>query len=115
MEIQTKPQITYFNRNESMSSETRRMILDAINDLYDCPLGHSTIILQNWLYGSFDGYDYSDVAISSRELSSITKVDPELGTKISEIFGIIKKYPEKLNNSNQTHFLKYRRQRWQSV
>jgi hypothetical protein len=100
MENLTSPQVTYFNRHESMSSETRRMILDAINDLYDCPLGHSTIILQNWLYGSFDGYDYSDVAISSRELSSITKVDPELGTKISEIFGTIEKYPRTTHPNN---------------
>ena len=85
--------ITYFNRHESMDSETRSMILDTINDLYDCPLGHSTFTMQNWLYGAFDGYDYSEVAIFSHELASITHVDSELGSKISEIFGIIEKYP----------------------
>jgi hypothetical protein len=93
MDIQTTPTITYFNRHESMDSETRHMILDAINDLHDCPLGHSTFTMENWLYGSFDGYDYSDVAIFSHELASITQVDSELGAKISEIFGIIEKYP----------------------
>lgn len=86
-------QITYFNRHESMNSETRKMILETINDLYDCPLGPSTFTMQNWLYGSFDGYDYSDVAIHSHELATITHVDSELGAKISEIFGIIEKYP----------------------
>jgi hypothetical protein len=100
MDIQTQPQITFFNRHESMDSETRRMILDAINDLHDCPLGHSTFTMENWLYGSFDGYDYSDAAIVSQELSSITAVDVELGTKISEIFGIIKNYPRTANPNN---------------
>lgn len=94
--------ITYFNRHESMDSETRKMILSTINDLYDCPLGHSTFTMQNWLYGSFDGYDYSDIAIFSHELASITNVDPDLGSKISEIFGIIEKYPRtKSPNNNQ--------------
>jgi hypothetical protein len=93
---------TYFNRHESMNSETRSIILGTINDLYDCPLGHSTSTIQNWLYGSFDGYDYSSIAIFSHELASITHVDPDLGTKISEIFGIIEKYPRtKEPNNNQ--------------
>lgn len=102
MDIQTSPQITYFNRHESMDSETRRMILDVIVDLRDCPLGCSTAIMENWLYGAFDGYDYSDAVIFSYELASITHVDPELGAKISTIFGIIEKYPrtKKPNNNN---------------
>jgi hypothetical protein len=100
MEIQTKPQITFFNRYENMDSETRRMILDVINDLYECPLGHSTFTMQNWLSGTFDGYDYSDVAIFSHELASITHVDSELGAKISEIFGIIEKYPRTAEPNN---------------
>jgi hypothetical protein len=100
MEIQTTPQITFFNRHESMDSATRRTILDVISELHMCPLGHSTFTMENWLYGSFDGYDYSDVAISSQELSSITAVDVELGTKISEIFGIIEKYPRTTHPNN---------------
>ena len=100
MDIQTKPEITYFNRHESMDSETRRMILDVINDLYECPLGHSTFTMQNWLYGSFDGYDYSDVAIFSHELASITHVDTDLAVKITDIFAIIEKYPRTANPNN---------------
>jgi hypothetical protein len=99
-QMQTEPQITYFNRHENMDSETRRMILDTINDLHMCPLGSSTFTMENWLYGSFDGYDYSEVAIFSHELASITNVDSELGAKISEIFGIIEKYPRTANPNN---------------
>ena len=95
-------QITYFNRHESMNSETRSKILDLINDLYECPLGHSTIIIQNWLYGSFDGYDYSAVAMNSHELKSVRNVDPVLATKISKIFYMISKYKRTVEaNNNQ--------------
>jgi hypothetical protein len=76
-----------------MSSETRGSILDIIADLAICPLGHSTFTMENWLYGSFDGYDYSEIAIPSRELASIKEVDPELAAKIAEIFATIKNYP----------------------
>jgi hypothetical protein len=69
------------------------MILETINDLSECPLGSSTFIMENWLYGSFDGYNYYEVAIQSNELASITAVDAELGAKIVNIFDIINKYP----------------------
>ena len=103
MENLTSPQITYFNRHESMDSETRRMILDVIGDLRDCPLSVSTSIMENWLYGAFDGYDYSDAAITSQELASITNADSELGAKISAIFGIIEKYPRTNKPNNNNH------------
>lgn len=96
----TTSKITFFNRHENMDSETRRMILDTINDLCTCPLGPSTFTMENWLYGAFDGYDYSEVAIYSHELASITQVDSELGAKISEIYGIIEKYPRTKEPNN---------------
>ncbi len=85
-------EIRRFDRHENMSSETRKMILDTIIDLSECPLG-STIVVENWLYGSFDGYNYYEVAIQSNELASITAADPELGDKIVKIFDIINEYP----------------------
>jgi len=85
-------EIRRFDRHENMSSETRKMILDTIIDLSECPLG-STILVENWLYGSFDGYNYYEVAIQSNELASITAADPELGDKILKIFDIINEYP----------------------
>lgn len=100
MENQTQPQIAFFNRHESMDSETRRMILDTINDLHDCPLGHSTFTMENWLYGAFDGYDYSAVALNSNELNSIRIVDAALATKLTQIFYIISIYPRTTNPNN---------------
>jgi len=93
-------QITYFNRHENMDSKTRHMILDVINDLHDCPLAVSTSIMENWLYGAFDGYDYSDVAIFSHELAAITHVDVDLACRITDIFSIIEKYPRTTNPNN---------------
>jgi hypothetical protein len=95
-------QITYFNRHQSMDSKTRKMILHTINDLSDCPLSISTSIVENWLYGSFDGYDYSQIALRSVELTSITIADPQLGETIKEIFQMISKYPKTTEpNGNQ--------------
>ena len=97
-----KNKITYFNRHESMNSETREYIMKTIRDLDECPLGHSTFTIQNWLYGAFDGYDYSAVAIESNELQSIKQVDSELSEKILNSFNTIKKYKRtKEPNSNQ--------------
>ncbi len=86
-------EIRKFNRHENMSSETQKLILETINDVALCTLGHSTFVVENWLFGSFDGYDYSEYAISSTELASITEVDPALGAKITEIFTLINSYP----------------------
>jgi len=86
-------QVTHFNRHQSMNSETRSMILETINELCDCPLGHSTFTVENWLYGAFDGYDYSEIAKPSNELASIMQADPSLGFKILLIFDTIEKYP----------------------
>ena len=86
-------EIRRFNRHENMSSETRGLILEAIGKLTLCPLGHSTFVVENWLFGSFDGYDYSEYAITSTELASITEVDPTLGAKITEIFMLVNSYP----------------------
>lgn len=95
-------QVTYFDRHTSMDSATRKLILRTINSLSDCPLGHSTSTIENWLYGSFDGYDYSKFATISHELESVTETDLELGNQIREIFQTISQYPrtQHLNNNN---------------
>jgi hypothetical protein len=86
--------IPRFNRHEHMDSETRAMILDANVDLSISELGHSTFIIENWLYGAFDGYDYSEHALVSTELKTVTDCDPELGLKLLDIFNKIKNYPK---------------------
>ena len=77
-----------------MDSETRSMILNTIMDLGISSIGYSTSIIENWLYGAFDGYDYSETAIVSNELKTVTDADPELGVKLLAIFNKIKNYPK---------------------
>jgi hypothetical protein len=86
-----------------MNSETREYIMKTIRDLDECPLGHSTFIIQNWLYGAFDGYDYSAVAIESNELRSIKQVDFELSENILKVFNTIEKY-KRTNEPNSNQF-----------
>lgn len=100
METITKP--TFFNRHESMSSETRSAIMDLISDLHiveNCP----SFNLINMLYGSFDGYDYgdrikTDVAVQSLKDGGNTG----LVNQIFEVADTISKYPRtEQPNGNQ--------------
>jgi len=52
-----------FNRHACMSSETRNRILDLIGDL-EITENCNQRRMVNYLYGLFDGYDYSDEMIS---------------------------------------------------
>ncbi len=81
-----------FDRHENMSSETRKFILEAITGLMEVSLS-STFVIENWLYGAFDGYNYYEVAIQSHELALVINVNPELGNKIKSIFSTINQYP----------------------
>lgn len=84
-------EIRRFDRHENMSSETLSKILNIIGDLVDieAPTRH----LENMLYGFFDGYDYTEQIIFSKDLADVTHENPSLGAKISEICGIIESYP----------------------
>jgi len=57
--METLQKTTYFNRHESMSSETRSAIKDLISDLMIIENCNPDNVI-NMLYGSFDGYDYGD-------------------------------------------------------
>lgn len=99
--------ITYFNRHESMNSETRSMILDTIRELrfvtYKSKDEEKYFFdLENYLYGSFDGYDYSEIVTKSKELVELSLVDIDLAYKVTYIFEAISKYPRtKSPNNNQ--------------
>ena len=81
-----------FNRQENMSSETLTEILGIIGALSECEC--PTRQLENMLYGFFDGYDYTEHIIKSRQLAEVTHENPELGAQISTICGIIESYPK---------------------
>ena len=84
---------TFFNRHNSMDSQTRNQIMDLISDLQiieNCP-SYEVI---NMLYGAFDGYDYSerikvDPIIDSLNAGGNTYLVKEILT----IASVIEKYP----------------------
>jgi hypothetical protein len=94
-------QVTYFNRHENMDSETRFMILDLIKELsYKCEC--DTFTLENYLYGFFDGYDYSRIIPAMDIMETIEKENPSTYNKLMEICRIVQSYPstKQPNNSN---------------
>ena len=84
---------TFFNRHESMDSLTRSRIMDLISDLHiieNCP----TFELINMLYGSFDGYDYSERIKVNPAIASLNAGgNIYLANEILAIASIIEKYP----------------------
>jgi hypothetical protein len=100
MEIQTKPQITYFNRHESMSSETRRMIMDLISDLMIMENCNPRNVI-NMLYGAFDGYDYGDRFKTDNLIQELQDGgNTGLVNQIFEVDDIISKYPRTTHPNN---------------
>ena len=65
--METLEKTTYFNRHESMSSETRTQIMDLISDLMITERCNPRTVI-NMLYGTFDGYDYSDQILAQHTL-----------------------------------------------
>lgn len=63
-----------FNRHEIFTSSDRRLVMDMIDEVYDS-------VLENMLYGLFDGYYYNDLenklmesSLPAGMLIDITKV-----------------------------------------
>lgn len=91
---------TFFNRHNSMDSLTRGRILDLISDLSimeNCP----TFEVINMLYGSFDGYDYSERIKVDPVIESLNKGgNTHLSTELLQIVSVIEQYPRtKVPNS----------------
>ena len=78
--------VTFFNRHESMNSETRSLILDTIRDLYD----YDSIV--NSLYGYYDGYNYSNLILGSKEFKKLINDNFNLGYRVYTIFMTISAY-----------------------
>ena len=99
--METQSQVTYFNRHESMDSETRHKILDLISDLQiieNCSAGN----VINMLYGSFDGYDYSDEILGQHTLLNSLNDggNNQLVKEILAIVSIINSYPRTAQPNN---------------
>ena len=101
--METQTQVTYFNRHESMDSDTRHKIMDLISDLQiieNCSAGN----VINMLYGAFDGYDYSDEIRAQHTLLNALNDggNNHIVNEILNIASMIEKYPRTAEpNNNQ--------------
>ena len=76
--------------NLKMDGFTRSTIIEAIRSLQMSGINDHTInIVSNWLYGAFDGYDYSAIILPSIELAEIKRMEPDLGHRITMIFKVL--------------------------
>jgi hypothetical protein len=82
---------TRFNRHESMNAETRMEIMEIIRELIDFD---NTRRLENFMYGLFDGYLYSDIQIEALQLPT------EIGSRIMRVFDICNRYPKSQTQNN---------------
>ena len=92
MNTSTTP-ITHFNRYDSMPMTTLRSINECITALYDIDSTHSRFTLSNYLYGLFDGFDYSHLIPSCKFMEDIATQAPALHLTILTICDEVSKYP----------------------
>jgi hypothetical protein len=89
----TGGEVRRFNRHEQMDSATREEIMDVIQDL------EIRNPLTNYLYGLFDGYDYSKTKNFKIQMNKLRAKDFSLHKRIKEIYSKIDKYKfEKYND-----------------
>ena len=79
-------EIRRFDRQAQMDSETREEILDVLSES-DTPK-----LLTNYLYGLFDGYDYSETANFKKEVEFLKRKNPKLHQRVVDIYKKIDKY-----------------------
>lgn len=79
-------EIRRFDRHAQMDSETRGEIMDVIQDL------EIRNPLTNYLYGLFDGYDYSKTKNFKSQMNKLRAKDFSLHKRIKEIYSKIDKY-----------------------
>jgi hypothetical protein len=79
-------EIRRFNRHEQMDAETREEVLDVVSE------PNLSSVLTNYLYGLFDGYDYSQTERFKEEISKLKSKDSDLHDKVNAIYKKIDKY-----------------------
>ena len=94
---------TFFNRHNSMDSQTRSRIMDLISDLQITGNCNPDNVI-NMLYGAFDGYDYSDEILGQHILINSLNDggNTALVNQILSVAATISKYPRtEQPNGNQ--------------
>jgi len=79
-------EIRRFDRHEEMDGNTRTEILDAIRNPN---VSHR---LENYLFGLFDGYDYSDVEDFKLEIKKLKSKDSKAYKEVVDIYKKVDKY-----------------------
>ena len=82
-------EIRRFDRHAQMDGDTRSEILDTINEFY---LIDGFRNLQNYLYGLFDGYDYSQTDSFKKSMNELKSKNKSLHDRIEKIYDKIEKY-----------------------
>jgi len=86
-------EIRRFNRQEQMDSETREEVLDTLSD------PDLSGALTNYLYGLFDGYDYSETENFQKEMRKLKSKDMNLYDRVNRLYKKIDMYKfEKYDN-----------------
>jgi hypothetical protein len=107
-------ELTFFDRHASMDSETR----DELNEMTNYPFlkeyfegedgekkynsiksslereGVSVNLINNYLSGLFDGYNYSDTEGFNKEMAKLKIADKEFYNRIINLYEKISKYPK---------------------
>lgn len=85
-------EIMTFNRHTQMNDNTREEILDLIFELSILD-DVNTKRLENYLFGLFDGYDYSDLILGDDLLKELKQMgENDLIDRISDVALTIKGY-----------------------
>ena len=85
-------EIMTFNRHTQMNDNTREEILDLITDLQITDDVNPKRVI-NYLFGLFDGYDYSDLILGDDLLKELKQMgENDLIDRISDIALTIKGY-----------------------
>jgi hypothetical protein len=79
-------EIRRFNRHEQMDAETREEVLDVVSDT------KLNGILTNYLYGLYDGYDYSQTEQFKKEMRKLKSKDLNFYNRVNAIYEKIDKY-----------------------
>ena len=91
--------IRRFDRHAEMSAETRHEILDLIKKPYDDKLydkleaqGLSFMEYENYLYGLYDGYDYSQTKRFKDTFAKVKKASLPLYKRIMKVYDTVGNY-----------------------
>lgn len=81
---------TRFDRYANMTEDQRHSVLRLIKDIRYADIEAEEVFhLENWLYGMFDGYLYTEVPVVATCI-----LPEELAERVVELWDVVDKYPK---------------------